>query len=72
MGYGIYNCIIAAIAGIAIVIQYALHKRKKKKELEDELAVQGLMVDEVSPVGEPSDKASAKTNKPEAGGKNNE
>lgn len=64
--------IIAAIAGIAIVIQYALHKRKKKKELEDELAVQGLMVDEVSPVGEPSDKASAKTNKPEAGGKNNE
>lgn len=64
--------IIAGIAGIAIIIQYVLHKRKKKKELDDELAVQSLIADQVSPAGEAPIETPAEPNTPEDGGKENE
>ncbi len=64
--------IIAAIAGIAIVIQYAVHKRKKKKELEDELAAQGLLEENMKPIGEPEAPNEEQAIEPEDGGKNNE
>ncbi|MCM1131423.1 MAG: hypothetical protein NC310_04955 [Roseburia sp.] len=35
--------IIAGVAAIAILVQYLLHRRKKKKELEEELAADALL-----------------------------
>ncbi|MDE7095620.1 MAG: hypothetical protein K2O23_03945 [Anaeroplasmataceae bacterium] len=60
--------VVAGIAAIAIVIQYVLHRRKKKRELDDELAAQGLFDENMDLMKENA--TSAK--EPIDGGNNNE